>query len=68
MINIPMNVVHPGFKNNRHMGLYTKEEMLKLYLDGWAFDVDSLFHILHNSAHFEVKPALVKRMSNIAVS
>ena len=62
MINIPLNVVQNTF-GNRNMGLYSKEELLKLYLDGWAFDVDCLHKISHNSAHFEVKPTLIKRIT-----
>lgn len=60
MINIPINVVQNTF-SNRNMHLYSKEDLLKLYLDGFTFDVEKLYKIPHNSAHFEVRPTLIKR-------
>ena len=59
VVNIPLNVVNNT--SNRHMNLYSKEELLALFRNGMKMDISSLFRIKNRSAHIEFEPAFKRR-------
>ena len=61
IFNIPMNIVQQSHKNNPHMNLYSKEYLLKLYMDGYKINIDDFYNINNNSPHFEIEPKFIKR-------
>ncbi len=63
VVNIPINIVQ-DIHNNRHMNLYTTEELLTFFKEGLKIDISTLYNIKNESAHINYIPTFIKR-SNI---
>jgi len=59
IVNIPLGIVNPS--TNRHMNLYSAEELLTLFNQGLKIDIEPLHHIHNVSAHIEYHPMFVER-------
>jgi glycosyltransferase involved in cell wall biosynthesis len=59
VVNIPINVVCES--NRKNLGLYTKEELLKKFEEGYKIDIDPLEDIKNYAVHVEYMPIFIKR-------
>lgn len=59
IINIPLNLVE--LSTNRHMNSYSREELLKRFLDRCKIDIDPFYQIENKSAHMEHEITFVGR-------
>lgn len=58
-INIPLNIVNPS--DNRHMGLYTPEQLLEKFEEGYKIDISQLDKQTFNSFHVGIEPSFIER-------
>ncbi|HSW72794.1 MAG TPA: glycosyltransferase [Chlamydiales bacterium] len=59
VVNIPMNLVNPSQNNN--MNLFTAEELLKKFQEGWKISIDPLHQVENPSVHFDYIPTFSPR-------
>ena len=62
IINIPLNKVQTVDILNRDMNLYTPEELLELFENGYKIDITPLYHMQNKAVHTEYEPTFVMRM------
>lgn len=60
IVNVPLNRVQTT-NQNRHMGLYSADELHEMFLSGKKIDVAPLFQMANPSAHTEYEPTFVER-------
>jgi hypothetical protein len=60
IINIPMNRVQEDC-GNAHYNLFTKDDLLSKFLDGYKMDIEPLFQSAFSSPHSYYKPTFIKR-------
>lgn len=61
IINIPLNLVQTELPNNKHMNLYSVQELLQMFQNGWRIDIDKFYKFNNNSPHEDVKPNFIRR-------
>lgn len=59
IVNIPLNLVQNTYPTNRHMGLFTPEQLLEKFVAGLKIDVRPLFKIHNASPQMEYNPNFV---------
>jgi glycosyltransferase involved in cell wall biosynthesis len=59
VVNIPLNLTE--FSSNRVMNSYSREELLKRFLEGFKIDITPFHQIENKSAHIEYNVAFVGR-------
>jgi hypothetical protein len=60
IVNIPLNIINDAF-SNRHMGLYTTEDLLSKFKEGLKIDIAPFKGLKNFSAHSEYEPQFVPR-------
>ena len=60
IVNIPLNRVQTNFYN-RSMNLYSPEELLDLFFDGYRIDYAPLHGIRNESPHMEYEPTFINK-------
>jgi hypothetical protein len=60
IINVPLNRVQHDYEN-RHMDLFSSQELLKLFEQGLKIDIKPLFKIKNQSAHMPYQPIFILR-------
>ena len=60
VVNLPLNRVQTDY-HNRHMGLYSADELLAMFYDGYKMDIIPLIRIDNPSAHMEYEPTFIAR-------
>jgi len=59
-INIPLNLVQDDW-HNKHEAIFTTQELLNLWNQGYTIDLAQFHHINNNAAHMPYIPLFVKR-------
>ena len=54
-----MNLVNKVHNNNRHMNLYTAEELLEMFKNGLRMDIDKLYKYHNIAPHAEIDPEFI---------
>jgi len=60
IVNIPLNLVQQE-ANNPHMDLYSVQELLEKFEQGFKIDINPLYGIENESAHIAYEPTFVSR-------
>lgn len=62
IVNIPLNIVSEyTVDHNRHLKLYTAQELQDKFDNGYKIDISDLYKIENISAHMEYEPKFIKR-------
>ena len=61
IINIPLNKVQTIDLLNRDMNLYTPEELLEKFENGYKIDIAPLYQIKNKAVHTEYEPTFIMR-------
>ncbi len=61
VINIPLNIVSEYEHANRHLNLYTTEDLQKKFEEGLKIDIKPLYDIKNISAHIDYDPSFIPR-------
>lgn len=61
VVNIPLNIVQDTCKN-RYMHEWDKESLLKKFQEGFKIDIQPLYGIKNNSAHYEFPLSFIPRI------
>ena len=61
ILNIPLNKVQTINILNRDMNLYTPEELLEKFENGYKIDIAPLYQMKNKAVHTEYEPTFIKR-------
>ncbi len=62
ILNIPLNKVQTINIFNRDMNLYTPEELLELFENGYKMDISPLYLMQNKAVHTEYEPTFISRV------
>ncbi len=60
IVNIPLNLVQDLWVNP-HMNAYSAKELLEFFNNGLKIDINTLFKIKNNAAHWDYMPTFIKQ-------
>lgn len=64
IVNIPLNIIQRDYPANNNLNKYSINELLKLFQEGYIFDIQSVQGVMNHSAHADIPLKIIHRRSN----
>ncbi len=62
IVNIPLNKVQTAYVENRDMNLFTPQELLEMFENGYKMDIRPLYLMQNKAVHTEYEPTFISRV------